>query len=443
MNRVEELPIFQNSLKSALPLVSSFLQSAATVFLAVIDRDFRLTFANPSFTEILKSDFSDLEGKDFIRFFTAPDGQSLTTFLTAGEIREDQTFLLNIVDSQQVPHSLLFRFAFLPEGFLMIGEPPREANGSLQEELMELNNRLSVISRENTRKSRELAKALAELKKTQSMLVQQEKMASLGLMTAGIAHEINNPLAFVLGNEQVLKRDFEDLLSFINILGDSLPSIAGLSPGLYEELIGKAQEIDLEYLSQSLPRKITANIEGLERVKQIILDLRTFSRLDEGGEKSCHLAENIQSVIRFLGPMIQEYGVTMETDFAPLPPLFCIPGPLNQAVNNILTNAVQASSPGKTVRISTRMEKGEYCIEISDQGCGIDPENLTRVFDPFITTKPVGSGTGLGLSISHEVISAQGGKIEIESLPESGTRVRILLPQKNQVKSRQEEEKKE
>jgi signal transduction histidine kinase len=270
------------------------------------------------------------------------------------------------------------------------------------------------------------------LKKTQAMLVHNEKMTSLGQMTAGIAHEINNPIAFVLGNEQVLKRDFDDLLTFINTLGDALPEIASLSPRIHSEIIGKAGEVGLEYLTEAVPRKIEANIEGLERVKQIVLDLRNFSRIDEADRKLCNLAEGIASTLRFLGPLLQEHGVIIETDFAQLPELLCSPGPLNQAINNVLANAIQASRPGQTVRASTRLDGDWYCVEVVDHGAGISAEHLAKVFDPFFTTKPVGSGTGLGLSIAHQIVTAQDGRIEIDSFPGGGTTVRFLLPHKQQ-----------
>jgi signal transduction histidine kinase len=250
-------------------------------------------------------------------------------------------------------------------------------------------------------------------------------------MTAGIAHEINNPLAFVLSNAQVLKRDFADVQTFINAIWDVLPDIAPLSPQIHAKIVGMAGEIDLEYLAEAIPRKISANIEGLERVKQIVLDLRNFSRLDEAERKYCHLEDGITATLRFLGVLIQQQGVSVETEFAPLPQILCAPGPLNQAIGNILTNAVQASRAGQSVRIATRMESDGYCIEVTDQGQGIHPDHLKKVFDPFFTTKPVGSGTGLGLSIAHQVVAAHSGRIMIDSVPGSGTRVRIWIPRES------------
>jgi two-component system NtrC family sensor kinase len=422
----------QDSLPIVMPFLLSLLDSSRVVHAAILDSEGGIRFVNKALSEFLKVDRAETAGKKFINFLTGPDGEALAKRLSLADISPDEELLLNLVDMDQFPHSLRFRIALLQGGFLLLGEPPLDDNQALQEELIQLNNQLSVLSRENARKGRELAKALADLKKTQAMLVHKEKMASLGQMTAGIAHEINNPIAFVLGNEQVLKRDFEDLLAFINTLGDALPEISSLSQRIHSEIIGKAGEVGLEYLTEAVPRKIEANIEGLERVKQIVLDLRNFSRLDEADRKLCNLAEGIESTIRFLGPLLQEHGVSVETNFARLPDLLCSPGPLNQAINNILANAVQASRPGQTVRVSTRLDGDWYCVEVVDQGVGIPAEHLARVFDPFFTTKPVGSGTGLGLSIAHQIVEAQDGRIEIDSFPGKGTTVRIRLPHKQQ-----------
>ncbi|MBI5483772.1 MAG: PAS domain-containing protein [Deltaproteobacteria bacterium] len=414
-------------LTAAAPLLSAFLDFSVVLLMIILDREGRILRANQTLSRCLKVDRAELTGRSFASFLTGPDGEGFAKRLAGTDTATDEEFLLNLVDVEQVPHTLRCRLAMMDERFLLIGEPPQDNNQSLQEELLQLNNKLSVLSRENVRKGRELTKALADLKSTQSMLVQQEKMASLGQMTAGIAHEINNPLAFVLNNEQLLKRDFDELLAFINTLGDAMPEIALLSASIHGKILAKAGEVGLEYLAEAVPRKITANIEGLERVKRIVLDLRNFSRLDEADRKLCNPADGIESTIRFLGPLMQEYGVTIETDFTRSEQLFCSPGLLNQAISNILANAIQASQPGQTVRVSTRQDGDWYCIEIRDQGSGIPAEYLTKVFDPFFTTKPVGSGTGLGLSIAHQIVADQGGRIEIDSIPGSGATFRILL----------------
>jgi len=422
----------ERELSAAMPLLFSFILTSRIIHLAKLSREGIILFVNPSLAELLKIDSSEIAGQRFSGFLTSPDGELLAKWLTGKEAMPAGMFILNIVGGDQVPYSFHCRLATVDDSFLLLAEPPQDENRAFQEELLQLNNQLTVLSRENVRKGRELARTLDDLKNAQSMLVHQEKMASLGMMTAGIAHEINNPLAFVLGNEQVLKRDFDDLLAFVNIMGDLLPEIATLSPRIHAEIVAKAGEVGLEYLAEAVPRKIDANIEGLERVKNIVLDLRNFSRLDEAEQKYCHLEEGIESTLRFLVPLLEEYGVNVATDFAPLPQLLCSPGPLNQAISNVLVNAIQASQPGQTVRVSTRLDGDRYCVEVFDQGGGISSELLAKVFDPFFTTKPVGSGTGLGLSIAHQIVADHAGQIEIDSLPGSGTTVRLLLPGKLQ-----------
>lgn len=418
----------RETLQKVMPQVAAFLVNSTSVLVVEIERDGRVRSANRAASDCLKIKLPEIKSLKIKNLFTEPDSARLAGYLSGAAPPPTEGVLLNLVDADQSPHTFRFRIIEYEEGCLLLGEPPQGDSLVLQEELIQLNNRLSVLSRENIRKGKELAKALADLKEAQTMLVHQEKMASLGQMTAGIAHEINNPLAFVLGNEEVLQRDFSDLLMFINAVGDVLPELASLSPQIHADIIRKAGEAGLEYLAEAVPRKITANLEGLERVKNIVLDLRNFSRLDEAELKLCDLAANIESTLRFLRPLQQSHGVEFETDFAAMPELLCSPGTLNQAVSNIVSNAVQASQPGQKVKIVTRQEQEWIVIEVIDRGCGIPVEYLGKVFDPFFTTKPVGSGTGLGLSIAHQVVAGQGGRIEVESQPGSGTVFRILLP---------------
>ena len=242
-------------------------------------------------------------------------------------------FYINVVNAQNEPFTLECLLDVRPDGFSLIGEAPAKQDKAFQDEMLRLINELAVLTRENVRKSRALEQALSHLKDALARLVRQEKMASLGQLTAGIAHGINNPIAFVGNNQSTLKRDFEHLFALINVVGESLGEMAMGSQGVADRIIRKAAEIDLAYLAESVPKRIADNLDGLERVRRIVLELRNFSRLDEGEIKLCDMAEGIRSGLRFLSTVLDEYGVTVETHFPPLPPLLCASGPLNQAIN--------------------------------------------------------------------------------------------------------------
>lgn len=429
MARLDPSPLFQTLDSAGLRKLGSYFLTSTTVFLLAFDRSGQILQANDCSVRLLQQPPESLLQASIWSLLTEADGRHLQQRLPspAGS-NIDEPFLLNFVDSHHSPLSLVCRLIAQPDCLWLLGERPAGMEEKLSENLLQLNNQLAVLTRENVRKSRALEKALKELKQAQAMLVHQEKMASLGQMTAGVAHEINNPIAYVLSNQETLDRDFSDLLGFVNLVGETLPELAQVAPQIQQRILDHAGVCDLEYLATAIPRKIAASIEGLERVKGIVLDLRTFSRLDEANIKPCDLTENLQSALRFLGPLAGQQQIRLEAALTPLEPLLCAPAALNQAVSNILSNAIQASRPGQTVRISTRAEAGQVVIQIDDQGEGIPPEHLDKICDPFFTTKPVGSGTGLGLSITQQIVTAHGGSLQFDSRPGEGTRVSIRLP---------------
>ena len=412
----------------AASLLATVLATTCLVHFWLVARDGTVQFVNAAAAAQLQSTPAQIVGNPFWQYLTGSDAQSLRDRIATAARQPAEKFLLNFVDARQSPFTLECHLDLQPEGFILIGEPPRKQDEAFQDETLRLNNELATLTRENARKSRELERALGKLKSAQSLLVHQEKMASLGRMTAGVAHEINNPVAFVANNHSTLRRDFQDLLDFTNAVKTWLPDLAAAAPAVHAHIAGQLQELELDHLVRSVPKKIADNLEGLERVKRIVLDLRTFSRLDEGDLKPCDLAEGIASTLRFLSPLLAEHHVQLVTNFAPLPPLVCSPGQLNQAISNVVANAIQASRPGQTVTITTLAQDQRCLIRVTDIGEGIAPENLSRVFDPFFTTRPVGSGTGLGLHIAHQVITAHHGEIKISSQPGRGTTVTLEVP---------------
>jgi two-component system NtrC family sensor kinase len=262
-----------------------------------------------------------------------------------------------------------------------------------------------------------------ELKLAQSRLVQQEKLASLGLLVAGVAHEINNPLSFVTNNLAVLDRDLGDVLRLLEMLQQSNGSDPAGAIRAFRE------EADIDYTVKNLPNLIQRTREGLRRIQQIVSDLRVFARLDEGDLSEVDLNAGIESTVTIALGHAKKKGIRLETDLQPLPLVSCYAAKINQVVLNLLTNAIDACQEGGKVTVRSRPEPGGARIEVCDTGCGISPEVRERIFDPFFTTKPVGQGTGLGLSISYAIVADHGGTIDVESEPGQETRFTIHLPQ--------------
>jgi signal transduction histidine kinase len=278
------------------------------------------------------------------------------------------------------------------------------------------------------RMNRRLTSTLVDLKEAQSMLVHCERMAAIGQMTAGIAHEINNPLAYVSGNNETLGRDFRDLISLAESVLEMLPVLSRLDPDRWQGIDRRLRAVELRRLSESIPHKLKCNQEGLERVSRLVLDLRVYARIDEAEWKQVDLEECLSVSLRFLQPLAREHQVHMQTKFGPVGFIWCSPLALSQAVGNLVSNAIQASPSSREVCVRTARQRDHVVITVEDQGCGMTREVMDRAFLPFFTTKPPGKGTGLGLSIARHVVQAHRGQIEVRSELGRGTTVQILVP---------------
>ncbi len=288
-------------------------------------------------------------------------------------------------------------------------------------------------------KNQQFRQAIYNLQQTQTQLVQNEKMSGLGQMLAGVAHEINNPVSFVYGNLTYVNRYVEDLFELLTLYQRHYPQP---HPAIQDQI----DTIDLHFMMSDLPKILNSMKIGADRIRQIVLSLRNFSRLDEADKKAADIHEGIDSTLMILQHRIKATrdrpAVEICKQYSDLPMVECYAGQLNQVFMNILTNAIDAfdleepcpTSPQITIYTEQRSPTDAQtsdCIRIyiRDNGAGIAPETLEHIFDPFFTTKPVGKGTGLGLSISYQVIvERHGGTLECRSELGKGTEFYIEIP---------------
>ena len=269
----------------------------------------------------------------------------------------------------------------------------------------------------------ELATRKRELERLQAQLVHTEKMASLGQLSAGIAHELNNPAGFVYGNMDLLQGYVSELSKLFDAYDQVvLPRDAAL-------LVDSVKtQISYERLMGDLNSIISDCREGAQRICDVVKNLRLFSRLDEAQLKSIDIHGGIDSTIRLLSSYFGTGHIVLRRDYTDLPPVYCYAGQLNQVWMNLLVNAAQAIRNQGEVTVSTRLEGNAAVIAISDTGSGIPEDKLSRIFDPFFTTKPVGEGTGLGLSISYGIVERHGGTIAVASGVGKGTTFTVTIP---------------
>lgn len=286
----------------------------------------------------------------------------------------------------------------------------------------EQNIRLEIQVKERTA---ELADAYESLKQTQTQLVNSEKMASLGHLTAGIAHEINNPINFISANINPLKRDIEDYEQIMEIY-------AGINDENVKEKLEEArkvaEELDIEYVKVEIQKLLSGIDEGARRTTEIVKNLKIFSHIDQAEQSYYSVNEGLKSTVQLLSHKLGRVHVREE--LAELPPILCYPGKLNQVFMNLLSNAVDAVNGIENAEITIRtFALGDKVqVEVEDNGTGIPEHVIKDIFNPFFTTKDVGSGTGLGLSISLSIIEEHGGSIDVKTEPGKFTKFTVVLP---------------
>jgi two-component system NtrC family sensor kinase len=287
-----------------------------------------------------------------------------------------------------------------------------------------------------TERTRKLQTEMDERKQLEAQLVQSEKLASIGQLAAGVAHEINNPIGYVFSNFGTLEGYLESLFRMF----DACEAAAAQAPTVAQRLRALADELQLEYLKEDVPSLMRESKEGIGRVRRIVADLKDFSHVDQEQtwqhadvERGIDSTLNIvASELRFKADVVKEYGGIGEVE--------CLPSQINQVVMNLVVNAAHAigTERGRIV-VRTGTAGSEAWIEVADNGSGIPKDVLPRIFDPFFTTKPVGKGTGLGLSLSYGIVQKHGGRITVDTEPGRGTTFRVSLPLQRAPAAREEE----
>jgi PAS domain S-box-containing protein len=345
------------------------------------------------------------------------------------------------------------------EEMIRIEKEKAETLRILHENESAINKSLSKTKRELLKKNLELEKrtfeleaekkrlkeAYAQLNQMQTQLVQSEKLASLGQLAAGVAHEMNNPIGFVNSNLGTLDEYVKDIKKLLEkyekveeIIKVENPAISGVEnltqsgkdkskEKLFQEIDELKEQMDLDFILRDFEKIISESQDGTQRVKSIVENLRDFSHVGKGKFESTDINKGIESTLNIVWNELK-YKAEVIKEYGEIPPVECLPQQLNQVFMNLLINAAQAIATHGQIKVKTYRKDEEIIVEISDTGVGIPKENISRIFEPFFTTKGVGKGTGLGLSVAYGIIQKHNGRIEVESEVNKGTTFRVILP---------------
>ncbi len=411
-----------------------------------LDKDLNIVSANQAFAKLLGCPPSEAVGRNCFEsllpgkktFYSAEvkpmveevlaSGQAARRLATGRDEKETTTYLqiscLPILDE----NGGLFQVVVVSQD---ITEDRRKT-----EEIKSLNLQLLETTSQVENKNQKLENTLKRLEATQAQMLQSEKMASIGQLAAGVAHEINNPTGFVSSNLKTLTDYQADIGQLLQKYRDLVALLVSdetknmLSDGILEQigqLTDYEKEIDLEFLLEDITDLIGDCREGTERIKKIVIDLKDFAHPGEDRIQSTDINSGLESTLNVVNNEIK-YKATVHKDFGEIPYISGYPQQLNQVFMNILVNAAQAIDSKGEIHIKTRFQDPDVEIRISDTGCGIAKENLDKIFDPFFTTKDVGKGTGLGMNIAYNIIKKHNGSIDVQSEVGQGTVFTIRLP---------------
>lgn len=402
--------------------ITVFLEMSRCMAVGLFDVDGTVIYLNAAMADLMGADEPDRRPADA---FITPRFDRLTD----PEWGEGAVFdgLLTLGAGRDTDRTIQARAFRRGDRLLVIGEWDVAELDTLNRQMWDYNREINNLQRKLIKEKATLERTLAELRETQAMLIHSEKMNALGQLVAGVAHEINNPVAYVSSNVHSLGDAFAELMDAYT--GAERLIRNGGDPDMTAAVEKLRADHDIDFLAEDFDDLRKATAGGLDRVKQIVADLRAFSRLDEAEENSVDLAENIETSLAVAGPELKKQGVTVELDLHRPLTAECYPAQLNQVFLNLAVNAAQAMETGGTLRVTGRRTADQVTLTFEDSGSGIPEEVRDQIFNPFFTTKPVGQGTGLGLSLAYRIITDRhGGTIRVESTLGEGTVFTLTIP---------------
>jgi two-component system NtrC family sensor kinase len=412
-----------HSLQEWDDLIREFLIKSRSMAVGVFDLSGQLLDANQAMCYFLDADLIEKQG---VNSFVNPQFADFIKNTSSGLVFEG---LLTIGNFGVTSYSLEAKVFRRNDTVFVMAEADVPQLFIENKKMSRLNQEVNNLQRQLIREKSNLQNTLKELKETQLMLVHSEKMNAMGKLVAGVAHEINNPIAFVYSNVFSLEKYISELVQSHVELEELVKTRTD------QDFIGMVNEIrekyDLDFLVDDISDMTIQSKTGLERVKTIVEDLRKFSRLDEAEMKETDLIENILSTVGIAGLEFSKRNIHLKLETPEKLMIECFPGQLNQALLNVIVNAAQAIDANGNITISVVEDLANIQIKIADDGCGI-PENIrSKIFDPFFTSKPVGSGTGLGLSITYKIITElHHGSIDVDSTVGQGSTFMLSIPKK-------------
>jgi len=418
-----ELPSGNNLIHDWGDLICELSHQASSVAIGIFNTNGQLLDANRAMRYFWDIEIDGLKPKNQ---FVNPE---FSTFVNKGSdkmVFEGLMTIGNFNDISYVLNAKVFRRKDL---ILVYAEADVPLLFDENNKMSALNQEVNNLQRQLIKEKKNLQATLAELKETQQMLIHSEKMNAMGKLVAGVAHELNNPIAFVYSNLFSLEKYIDQVFQSYVEVEELISKEASLE--LNHSIAEIREKNDMNYLSEDIVDIMKESKVGIERVKAIVEDLRRFSRLDESEIKQIDLIENIKSTVSIIRSELSRKNINFTLKSPDLLEVECYPGQLNQAILNVLINAVYAVEIDGKITLTVTVQGENICIAIEDNGCGIPEEIADRIFDPFFTTKPVGSGTGLGLSITYKIIhDLHRGLIEVKSEMDKKTIITLSIPKK-------------